>query len=405
MKSKLKAIAGALILLFLLARTALAQNAPLKVLHSFGSSGEGSFGTTMDGIGPSSGVIFDKRGNAYGETLGGGANNTGTVYELTPQKDGSWTETLPYIFGRSASGNPVYPNGGLAIDTEGNLYGVTRSGGTNNSGTAFELTPGASGWTETTLHSFCSLPNCADGWEPLTAPILDSGGNLYGSAGQVIYELSPIVSGWTETTLYTFCTNPACPTGADPHALIRDAAGNLYGPAESGGVGDGGVIFRLKPEQDGGWTYSALYDFTSDGAPDAIDLHNGALYGNTVGCEASQCGTIFQVTASGGKIQRNLLYVFTNSNEGAISEGNLAFDSAGNMYGATDYGGEICGCGVVFELAPGTGDAWQYQLIQDLDGQDGIMPQYGVIYHDGHLFGTTLGGGQFGVGVVFEITP
>jgi hypothetical protein len=291
------------------------------------------------------------------------------------------------------------------MDGGGNLYGVTTFGGANGSGTSFELTRGADGWTEAILHSFCSPPDCSDGYAPGFAPLLDSKGDLYGTAGDTAYELSPGPSGWMETVLYTFCSQPNCADGSDPHTLIRDSAGNFYGPAESGGGADGGVIFTLRSKPSGGWVYHILYEFTHDGAPDAIALHNGALYGNTVGCEVGQCGTIFQIAASGGRIQRNTLYVFANSDDGATPEGNLAFDNAGNMYGAAGFGGAICGCGVVFELTPGAGGTWQYQLIHDFDDQDGALPQYGVVYHAGRLFGTTLGGGQYGVGVVFEITP
>jgi len=90
-------------------------NEPFKVLYSFGAPN--------DGIGPSSGVIFDKQGNAYGETLGGGnpscAYGCGLVYELSPRKGGDWVETILYTFKGSPDG--YEPNGGLAIDAAGNL--------------------------------------------------------------------------------------------------------------------------------------------------------------------------------------------------------------------------------------------------------------------------------------------
>jgi len=387
----------------ILAAAAIGQtSASFKVLHAFGGPG--------DGVAPYSGVIFDRYGNLYGETLSGGNTSCpygcGLVYQLTPEKGVGWVETILYQF---TGGNDGYePNGGLAMDAAGNLYGVAQSGGAYNTGTAFELSPDNGSWREATLYNFCSLPHCADGGVPFHGPILDPQGNLYGTAGDVAYELSLSPSGWTETVLYAFCSQPNCTDGSDPQGLIRDTAGNLYGAAQSGGSADGGVIFTLRPKPGGGWTYHVLYDFTTDGAPDAIDLHDGALYGNTVGCEVSECGTIFDLTASGRKIQANLLYTFTNSANGATPQGNLAFDSAGNLYGATGDGGSGCGvgCGVVFELTPGTGGTWQYQLIHDFDGYDGQLPQYGVIEHGGHLFGTTLGGGApYYVGVVFEITP
>jgi uncharacterized repeat protein (TIGR03803 family) len=121
----------------------------------------------------------------------------------------------------------------------------------------------------------------------------------------------------------------------------------------------------------------------------------------------SSCGTVFDLAESNRKIRPGLLYTFTNPTDGAAPQGNLAFDSSGNMYGATGQGGSGCGvgCGVVFELTPGNG-TWQYQSLHDFNGSDGQLPQYGVIEHNGHLFGTTLGGGApYYGGVVFEITP
>jgi hypothetical protein len=181
---------------------------------------------------------------------------------------------------------------------------------------------------------------------------------------------------------------------------VLDATGNLYGPARSGGTDNAGVIFTLRPKPGGAWAYLVLHDFGLNGrpgdGPSAIDLHGGGLYGETV-------DTVFQLTASGRKVTENILYTFGNSAEGDNPQGNLAFDGAGNMYGATGYGGTN-GCGVVFEMTPGTGGMWQYQVIHDFDNQDGALPQYGVISDGrGHLFGTALGGGQYGVGVVFEI--
>jgi len=380
---------------------------PFKVIHTFGASG--------DGIGPSSGLISDNRGNLYGTTLGGGTNNTGIVYQLTPQRDGSWAENVLYSFGAVGSGGGDNPDGGLLMDASGNLYGVTELGGTNDRGTAFELTPGSGGWVETTLYNFCSLPNCADGGAPSYAPVLGAAGDLFGTTfghQAVLYELSPSVSGWTETALYTFCSQPQCTDGDFPNGVIRDAAGNLYGSAKKGGSQGDGVIFTLREKPGGGWAYIILHNFnTIDPAqfPDAIVLHDGALYGNTTGCGASSCGTIFKLSRSGRHAQETDLYVFSNPIDGATPQGALAFDRFGRMFGATGDGGSGCGvgCGLIFEMTPSPGGKWQYQVVHSFNGDDGELPQYGVITDSaGHVFGTTLGGGApYYGGVVFEISP
>jgi uncharacterized repeat protein (TIGR03803 family) len=190
----LRMVARPVALCLALAIVVPGQNAPFKILHTFGAAG--------DGVGPSSGVIFDKQGNAYGETAGGGDTSCeggcGTVYELSPQKGGSWSETILYSFGPNSSGNPINPFGGLAMDQFGNLFGVTEMGGANDRGAAFELSPGANGWTEATLYNFCSLPNCADGGTPVHGPVLGPKGNLYGTDSGypgVTYELSPGTNG------------------------------------------------------------------------------------------------------------------------------------------------------------------------------------------------------------------
>ena len=411
MKGELAAIVGRLTLLLAMAGASLGQSDAFQVLHSFGGPG--------DGIGPSSGMIFDKQGNAYGETLGGGntscTGGCGLVYELSPQKNGSWVETILYEFAGGSEGEE--PNGGLAMDATGKLYGVTEFGGASASGTMFKLAPSSSGWIVTILHSFCTPPDCADGYAPRFGPVLDPAGNLYATAGQhqgVAYELTPGPSGWTETVLYTFCSQPNCTDGDFPSGVVRDSAGNLYGTAREGGAFGYGALFTLRSTPEGAWKYVLLHSFRggSDGVyPDTVVPNGKALYGLTDQGGGSRlctlgCGTIFELTASpaGGPPVETVLHRFAPAAEGQFPQGSLAFDGAGNLYGATGYGGAICGCGVVFEMTPGAGGTWQYQIIHDFDDQDGVLPQYGVIYHGGHLFGTTLGGGQYGVGVIYEIS-
>jgi uncharacterized repeat protein (TIGR03803 family) len=396
---------------------AMAQNS-FQVLHSFGGPG--------DGVGPSSGVVFDKQGNAYGETLTGGnascADGCGLVYQLSAQKNGGWVESILYEFTGGADGEE--PTGGLAVDAAGNLYGVTRFGGTNAEGTAFELTPGASGWTETILHSFCTLPGDVDGCEPNSGPILDSADNVYGTTFNggstgwgTIYQLSPSPSGWTETVLYTLCSQPNCADGGLPGALIRDSAGNLYGPAYEGGSSFGwcplgcGVVFALRPQPSGQWQQQVLYSFQggADGeSPNGVALHGGALYGTTENGGGSKlctvgCGTVFEVAAGkgGSPPTETILHRSGPLADGTIPA-SLAFDHNGNAYGLTGFGG--C-CGLIFEMTPGgSGKPPVYQVAHQFEGQDGAAP-VAVSTHGNNVFGTTLSGGQYGVGIVFEITP
>lgn len=127
-----------------------------------------------DGANPSAGLIVDKTGNVYGTTYGGGSQSSGVVFEVS-FSGGVWTESVLYSFTGGADGS--HSAAGLLADKAGNLYGTTTTGGQNNNGSAFELTPGTP-WTETTLHDFVGG---YDGSEPTAAMTFGKGGQLYGT--------------------------------------------------------------------------------------------------------------------------------------------------------------------------------------------------------------------------------
>jgi uncharacterized repeat protein (TIGR03803 family) len=208
--------------------------------------------TLKDGAFPSSGVIFDDAGNLYGTTQTGGASGAGTVFELSPNLDGTWTEVVLYSFTGKTDGQ--FPGGGVIFDAAGNLYGTTFLGGASGFGTVFELSPNPGGtWTETVLYSFRGGLDAAN--PDASTLTFDKAGNLYGETAVggndrcggcgVVFELSPIGGGsWTETVLYRF-------DGTDGEfpwvGLVFDAAGNIYGTTQSGGAYGNGVVFELKP--------------------------------------------------------------------------------------------------------------------------------------------------------------
>ena len=216
-----------------------------------------SFGNGSDGTTPVAGMIFDASGNLYGTTSAGGTYGFGTVFELTPNGSGSWTETVLYNFGPAPDGQE--PLAGLVFDAAGNLYGTTEQGGnlgfpcgTYGCGTVFELTPnGSGGWTETILHRF---GYGTDGLQPLYGSLIfDAAGNLYGTTREggtystgTVFELMPNGDGsWTETVLYSFGNGM---DGFYPFgSLTFDAAGNLYGTTDAGGTYDLGTVFELTP--------------------------------------------------------------------------------------------------------------------------------------------------------------
>lgn len=140
----------------------------LKVLYSFRGQPDGSF--------PYGALLFDEAGNIYGTTYYGGVNGIGSVYKLSPQPAGEWTEEVLYSFRQGRDGNSPISN--LVFDVAGNLYGTTSEGGLG-SGIIFKLTPVAAGqWTETVVHAFSGPP---DGGFAYNGMVVDAFGNFYGA--------------------------------------------------------------------------------------------------------------------------------------------------------------------------------------------------------------------------------
>jgi len=216
-----------------------------------------------DGVVPLAGLIMDASGNLYGTTLYGGAGSDGTVFQLKPNANKTvWTEYVLYSFCVQINcADGQYPNSSLVMDKSGKLYGTVPGGGAQNSGAVFVLTPASTPpWTENLLYSFCKQADCADGLYPYAGLMMDKSGNFYGTtefgggappSQGVAFELTPnpAKTVWTEKVLYSFCAQPGCTDGAEPNVgtLIMDASGNLYGMTFTGGRYSSGTVFMLKP--------------------------------------------------------------------------------------------------------------------------------------------------------------
>jgi uncharacterized repeat protein (TIGR03803 family) len=334
------------------------------VLHSFNPDG-------IDGWAPTSAPVFDAAGNLYGTTEWGGSGNCsvfgcGTVYELTPNANGTWNETILHDF-TGYDGFEIHP--GLTIDAAGNLFGMASAGGSFAGGTVFELSPvSGGGWNFSVLHQFFGGK---DGNRPQSAPTLDAAGNLYGTTavggGQsatcvsgcgVVFELSPVGNGtWTEKILHNFTTGSM--DGTFPQStVVLDAAGNLYSTAFSGGgKGNAGIVFELTPNPDGRWTEKIIHNFN-------------------------------EMTADGTGPWRG-----------------ITLDAAGNLYGVTIDGGSH-GRGTLFELSPSANGAWTETILANfLQNSVGFWPNGGPILVNGNLFGINGSGGGNDQGTVFEVTP
>ena len=314
-----------------------------------------------------SNVTFDNVGNLYGTTASGGANGYGVVFELSPAGAG-WTETVLYSF--TGGMDSAYPTSGVIFDRAGNLYGTTLGGGGGNDGTVFELSPSGGGWTEQVIYNTPSGSNSV-GTAGLT---MDAAGNIFGVSGYltgIVFELSPNGSGgWNPNVIHTFTGPPK--DGLLPEStLVLDKAGNLYGTTVLGGAHgvpaqSGGTVYELSPGKNGKWTEKILYSFKGlvggvdqDGREPCAGIlfdASGNIYGTTAaGGMYADYGTVFELLA--GSHKEKVLWNF-NGADGSQPFASLILDGAGNLYGTTYQGGQSgdCpygqGCGVVFEVNP-----------------------------------------------------
>ena len=376
-------------------------------------------------------LIFDQVGNLYGTTLAGGGkicggddSPCGTVFKLTHQSNGSWTESVLHRFG--GSGDGWAPSAGLIFDSAGNLYGTTTMGGASGrGGTVFMLTPEQNGsWTETVLYSFCQLTNCADGAGPYAALTLDGAGILYGTTvvggaydGGTVFKLAPSSGGGrAETVLYSFGGPDG--GGFPEAALILDASGNLYGTTSVGGQTCGnnyscGIVFELTPKANGSWKEHVLYEFSGgeDGGVPYAGLTfdtAGNLYGTTSGINGAGRSTVFElVPKPHGGWKESVLHRFVKDT-GITPCSGLTLDTAGSLYGTT-FDGDTFNDGVIFQLTREDSGSWAYSVLYSFgDGGLGEHPYGGLVLDQtGNLYGTTsdCAVGDHCVGVVFELTP
>jgi YVTN family beta-propeller protein/uncharacterized repeat protein (TIGR03803 family) len=440
----------------------------LTTLYSFCSQTN-----CTDGGEPFSGLVQGSDGNFYGTAYWGGVNGEGTIFKI------SSTGQLMTV--HSFAGSPTegaHPIAGL-IQFGGNFYGTTQFGGANGQGTVFEVTPGGA---LTTLYSFCPQSGCTDGSQPW-AGLVQAGGNFYGTTlgggangAGTVFAITP--TGHL-TSLYSFCSQTNCADGIEPYAgLVQASNGNFFGTTAFGGSSDFcggcGTIFEITPAGQ----FTTFYDFCSqesctDGlAPFAglIQASDGNFYGTTQDGGTNGYGTVFGITAAG---QLTTLYSF-GLTDGAYPDGGL-LDVSGNLYGTAEFG-SIQFDGTIFTLPLGLqpfakthpnsrkaganvimrrpdvmgartdGLSGKMRVFPDdsrtrvrpwgpidsitgtmavtrpgaraltgqglstllnFDGSNGADPEFMSLIqgNDGNYYGTTESGGAYEQGTVFEITP
>jgi uncharacterized repeat protein (TIGR03803 family) len=392
------------------------DQAPETILYAFKGMPDGQY--------PGGQLIEDQDGSLYGTTVLGGlanisAGGQGTVFKLT-RKGRGFAESVLYRFGASGPTDGIQPIGGnaLAMDRRGALYGVTNQGGYEGNaacayvgcGIVYKLTPTPNGYAETILHSF----DGADGNGPVSNPILDQSGALYGTTwlGQpvgspsyysgVVYKLTPTRSGYSFSILHQFGTSGENDGQKPWGPLLRDEkTGDLYGTTISGGSYQAGTVFRLRPTASG-YSYKIIYTFNGvdEAYPEAglIMDSTGAFYGTTTqgGPSSSlcvynsgSCGVVFKLTPTSGGYKVSVLHYF-NGADGYYPTASLVADRCGNLYSTTSSGGKYSG-GNVFELVR-TPSRYREVTLHDFNpNTDGAGGGNGLLLEGNYLLGETLG--------------
>jgi uncharacterized repeat protein (TIGR03803 family) len=410
----------------LLTLSAYAQT--FSVIHTF-SGADGAF--------PQAGLSIDPRGRLYGSTSSGGLNGSecfqtgcGTIFQLAPHGDGWTLSSLWKFHGPSDGADPINRP---TFAPNGVLYGTTDAGGAQfcegpGCGTAYSLRPGPTTcpstlclWRETIAYSFGGVAGICQGItsgmsprrsrQPGTVELgscpglgdltYDAAGNIYGTIPccyGAVYKLTP---DGTATVLYYFGGGA---DGDTPQAgVIFDHAGNLYGTTVGGGTNFCGTVYELSPSGSGSWTKTTLYSFQcgSDGSAPyggVIFDSGGNLYGTTNFGGANMVGTVYELSqAGGGNWTFHLLYSLQYGGTFDFllygPTGSLAMDSSGSLYGAAVLDGAFGG-GSVFKLTPSNG-GWTYTSLHDFrGGTDGEQPFGSVLVDaDGTVYGTASQGG------------
>lgn len=325
-------------------------------------------------------------------------------------------EKVLYSFSGGSDGGSVYS--GVVIDQAGKIYGTASSGGAYGCGVVYQLTLVAGAWTETVLHNFNGA--AGDGCSPYAGLMIDAAGNLYGTTFYggatnqgTAFELVKNAGTWSETILHGF--GATITDGTNPYGgLVLDNAGYLYGTTENGGKFSSGTVFRLRKLVTGKWAEVLLHQFnyTAGGAPLSTLTFDSAgnLYGTTEYGGRYQHGTVFRLTRTptGGWGFKMLHQFNPATGDGYLPQSGVVVDASGSVYGTTLYGGS--GNGTVYRVYLNASGVWNEVTIHSFQYEnDGINP-YGALAIDsaGNLYGTTwqsLIGNTGGAGIVFKLTP
>lgn len=369
-------------------------------------------GTTGAFIGtePTGGVIQGLDGNFYGTTKTGGSSNYGTVFKITLAGEFNSLVSFTDLSGPNLGS---FPNGALALDSNGDLYGTTVWGGANGKGTLFKVTTGGA---LTTLVNFTGTDGANRGEQPHGSLTLGNDGNFYGmtAAGGTnnVGTVFKMTSAGALTTLVDFTNNGGTNKGAYPYAdLTPGNDGNFYGMTSDGGVDNKGTIFRVTPAG----VLTTLVNFTGNGSTNKGAYPKGSLglgpdgnfYSMTMEGGAQDKGTVFKVTPAGEltTLLESTTFYRGGTERGDSPRGALCPGPDGSLYGTTERGGNS-DFGTIFKM-DAFGNRTTLVHFTGVSGANrGARPQTGLMLaSDGNLYGSTTEGGANDMGTLFRLTP
>ena len=385
-------ILGVAMALVLVAGAVSVKAQTLTTLYSFCKTTNNFF--CSDGSDPGH-LVLGNDGNFYGATTSGGSNDLGTIFKITPQ--GTLT-TLHQFSGHLGVADGSFPL--LSLESGGLFYGATTSGGTNNHGTIFTIT---SAGTLTTLHQFSGTNGVADGTGPEV--LLPAGGSFIGNTALggtnnagTIFTITP---GGVLTTIHQFSGTNGVADGSLPVVTLQNGA-NFIGTTLQGGSNNDGTAFQITA--GGAFTTIHVFD-DADGKEPIITAKNGANFIGTTALGGSNgVGSAFEMT-SGGVV--TTFYQFSGTNgvlDGSSPGLSPIQDNSGAFYGGTQDGGTNS-AGLIFTLTTTGTLTPVYEFCSVGACLDGSSPGE-FIQSGGNLFGTTdNGGANGGGGTIFKLVP
>ncbi len=360
----------------------------------------GSSGTAL-GSSPRASLVLANDGNFYGTTATGGTGGFGTIFRLTPA--GALT-TLVQFTGTTGTFPGAIPTASLVQGADGHLYGSTTTGGANNIGTVFRVTLGA-GFTS--LVSFSGTTGSALGSSPKGALVQLADGTLYGTTQTggannlgTVFSITP--EGLL-TTLISFTGSTGTLLGSSPQGeLVEGSDGALYGTTSASGLNNNGTIFKITPQG----LFTTLVNLSA--APNLGRLAQGGdgrFFGAMVGGGGALGVGTLQAGLPGEAPARLATLNPVSGTTALNARAGLLAGPDGNFYGTTAAGGAI-NLGSVFKLTP----AGVLTTLISFTGNSGANPGSGpqaplILGADGNYLGTTSTGGTGGLGTVFRMTP